>query len=69
MSGSTKSGSSAFPLIRSTPLSVRSTLVQFFVYYEVQRICHFVHAFVVLLHVDFLGLQHAGLDALFAQGT
>ena len=26
-----------------------------------------MHAFIVLLHVDFLGLQHTSLDALFTQ--
>ena len=34
---------------------------------EVQRVSHLVHALVVLLHVDFFGLQHTGLDALFAE--
>ena len=41
--------------------------VQLLVDDEVERIGHFVHALVVLLHVDFLCLQHTGLDALFAQ--
>ena len=34
---------------------------------EVQWFCYLVHATVVLLHIDFLGLEHAGLDALLAE--
>ena len=41
--------------------------VQFFFDDEIQRVSCFVHAFIVLLHVDFLGLQHTSLDALFTQ--
>ena len=41
--------------------------VQFFFDDEVQRFGHFVHTLVVLLHVDFFGLQHAGFDTLFTE--
>ena len=41
--------------------------VQLFINDEVQRFGHFVHTLVVLLHVDFFGLQHTGFNALFTQ--
>ena len=41
--------------------------VQFFLDDEVQRVGCFVHTFVILFHVDFLGLQHACFDPLFTQ--
>ena len=41
--------------------------IQFFFYDEVQRVSCFVHTFVILFHVDFLGLQHACFDPLFTQ--
>ena len=37
--------------------------VQFLVYHEIERLYRFGHAAVVVLHVYFLRLEHAGLDA------
>jgi len=41
--------------------------LQFFVNYEIQRFYRLGHTLVVLLHIDFFGLQHACLDTRFAQ--
>ena len=41
--------------------------VQFFINHEIQRVGDLVHAFVVLFHVDLLGLEHTGFDALLAE--
>ena len=41
--------------------------VQLFIDYEIQRIGNLVHTLVVLLHVDFLGLEHTGFDTLLAE--
>ena len=41
--------------------------VQFFFNHEIQRVGNLVHTLVVLLHVDFLGLEHTGFDALLAE--
>ena len=38
-----------------------------FVYYEIKRFNRFGHAAVVVLHVDFFGLEHAGLDTGFRE--
>ena len=41
--------------------------VQLLVHHEVQRLHRLGHTLVVVLHVDFLGLQHTGLDALLRE--
>ena len=41
--------------------------VELFINDEVEGLCHFRHTLVVLLHVDLFGLEHASLDALFAE--
>ena len=41
--------------------------VQLFIDDEVQWISNFVHTFVVLFHIDFFRLEHAGFDTRFAQ--
>ena len=41
--------------------------VQLFIDYEIQRVGNLVHTLVVLLHVDFLGLEHTGFDTLLAE--
>ena len=41
--------------------------VQLLVDDEIQRISHLMHTLVVLLHIDFLCLEHTGLDALLTQ--
>ena len=41
--------------------------VELFINDEVEGLCHFGHTLVVLLHVDLFGLEHTGLDALFAE--
>ena len=49
------------------PLVCQVYTIQFLVDYEIQRISNFMHALVVLFHVDFFRLEHTCLDTLFTK--
>ena len=68
MSGSTKNvGSFGVTADQVYAFVGQVYAVQFFINHEIQRVGDLVHAFVVLFHVDLLGLEHTGFDALLAE--